>query len=476
MSIKLSMNKILMFCLLIALSLINKPSKGHPAENNQPKELVNKGASRTEWFTDARFGMFIHWGAYAVPAKGEWAMHSERIPYKEYEQIARTFQPSDFNAAEIVSMAKNAGMKYLVITAKHHDGFCMWDTKLTDYNIVKWGGFNRDPLKELAAECKKQGMKLGFYYSVRDWHHPDFVMHYEHLSAPGPHYGGWYAFPVSWTGGDVKDCGCSGCNQNLPLTKDHDPRPTEAEGADMNRYLDYMKGQLQELLTNYGPIAVMWFDGQDIVDPQKGRVQEMITAMRKLQPNVLINDRIAWESSLGDYGVFEQNIPGSSIIRPWESCMTMNHNWGFTKNDNQWKSTKVIVRNITDIVSKGGNLLLNIGPDGRGMVPEDCEIKLDSVGQWMKANGQSIYGCKASSLPQPLWGRITAKGKKLYLHVFDWPADGKLVVQNLNKTAIRAYVLNTKTKISCTMSSVGLELALTVKMFNESDTVIVLEY
>ncbi len=474
------MNKILMFCLLIALNLINNPSKGQPAENNQPKGCVDKGTNRTQWFTDARFGMFIHWGVYAVPARGEWVMHAERIPYKDYEQIARTFQPADFDATKIVSMAKNAGMKYLVITAKHHDGFCMWDTKLTDYNIVKWGGFKRDPMKELASECKKQGIKLGFYYSVRDWHHSDFVLHYENLNAPGPFYGGRYGLPASkWTCGKVYDCGCNACVGNVLIPKECDLRPTEEEGADMNRYLDYMKEQLKELLTNYGPIAVMWFDGQDIVDQKLGRVQELIDEMRRLQPDVLINDRIAShmiKTGMGDYGVFEQNIPSSSIIRPWESCITINHNWGFTRSDNHWKSTKVIVRNITDIVSKGGNLLLNIGPDGRGIVPEDCEIKLDSVGQWMKANGESIYGCKASSLPQPQWGRITTKGNKLYLHVFGWPADGKCVVQNLNKTVRDAYILSNKAKVPSKLLHSGLELSFPGKMTDISDNVIVIEY
>jgi len=440
------------------------------------KESVSNDQKRTNWFTDARFGMFIHWGAYAIPAKGEWIMHSGRIPFHDYEEIARAFKPSDFNAAEIVRKAKDAGMKYLVITAKHHDGFCMWNTKLTDYNIVKWGGFDRDPIKELAAECQKQGIKLGFYYSVRDWHHPDFVLHYEHLNAPGPHYGGWYAFPVNWTGGEVMDCGCSACVKNIPLTKEQDPRPTEAEGADMNRYLDYMKGQIKELLTNYGPIAVMWFDGQDIVDQKKGRVQEMIDEMRQLQPDVLINDRIAWQPGMGDYGVFEQHIPGETVgVRPWETCMTLNDNWGYTPNQN-WKTTKQIVHHLADIVSKGGNLLLNVALDGHGILSNDYQCRLDSIGSWLKDNGESIYGCGASDLPQPEWGRITAKENKLYLHVFNWPMDSRLLVEHFTKNVKKAYLLNQKSKIDSKLSSKGLELLLPGKMHNPIDEVIVLEF
>jgi alpha-L-fucosidase len=471
---------VILITLIISTGLGQKDTEGH-FEMLKPESIEkngeNKSLDRTQWFSEARFGMFIHFGVYAKPAQGEWIMHSARLSYSGYEQIARTFKPTDFDAAKIVRIAKNAGMKYLVITAKHHDGFCMWNTKLTDYNIFRWGGFKRDLMKELAEECQKQGMKLGFYYSVRDWHHPDFVMHYEHLDAPGHYYKGWYAFPVNWTGGDVRDCGCSGCINNLPLTKEQDPRPTEEEGADMNRYLNYMKEQLIELLTNYGPIAVMWFDGQDIVDQKKGRVQEMIDEMRRIQPNVLINDRIAWQPGFGDYGVFEQQIPGDTIVRPWESCMTMNDSWGFNSKDNNWKSTRIIVRNISDIVSKGGNLLLNIGPDGQGRVPENCEIGLDSVGQWMKANGESIYGCKASNLPQPQWGRITAKRNRLYLHIFDWPANGKLIVGGLDKKISRAYfLLDNKEKIINKLLPIGQELLLPViKAPNPVNTVIVLE-
>ncbi len=481
---RISMKITLKLCILVAIVFNNNAAQGQEvakekieaAKSESGIQTAGKnGQKRTDWFTEARFGMFVHWGVYALPELQGESVHSKRMTYAGFEQLAKTFKPDDFNAAKIVAMAKNSGMKYLVITTKHHDGFCMWDTKLTDFNILKWGGYNRDPIKELADECRKQGIKLGFYYSVRDWHHPDFVLHYEHLNTPGPHYGGWYAFPVNWTGGEVMDCGCSACVKNIPLTKDHDPRPTEAEGADMNRYLDYMKGQIKELLTNYGPVAIMWFDGQDIVDQKKGRIQEMIDEMRQLQPDVLINDRIAWQPGLGDYGVFEQNVPGSTIIRPWETCMTMNSSWGFSL-DNHWKGTANIIHHLADIVSKGGNLLLNIGPDPQGIVTKDYESRIDSIGNWMKINSESIYGCGISNLPQPKWGRITAKGNKLYLHVFDWPGDGRLVMENLNKKANRAYVLNTKAKVSGKLSPAGLELWLPAKMPDRFDSVIVLEF
>jgi alpha-L-fucosidase len=475
-----TMAKIITHFFILVMILANHRVDGQGAaaviHNTETKVAGNK-SHLTKWFTHDRFGMFIHWGAYAVPAKGEWAMHKNRIPYKEYEQIAKSFKPEDFDAAKIVKMAKDAGMKYVVITAKHHDGFAMWDSKLTDYNIVKWSHFKRDPLKELAVECKKQGMKLGFYYSVRDWHHPDFVLHYEHLNGPGPNYKGWYAFPVNWTGGKVMDCGCSACVENLPITKEQDPRKSEAEGADMNRYLDYMKGQIRELLTNYGPIAVMWFDGQDIVDNQKGRVQEMINEMRRLQPNVLINDRIAWDPGMGDYGVSEGKIPGSTQVRPWETCMTLTNtgDWGYTPTTN-FKSTKEIIHNLADIVSKGGNFLLNIAPNGQGVVSNQYRSLLDSIGHWMTTNGGSIYGCQASNLTQPKWGRITVKGDKMYLHVFDWPASRRITVDGLKQQVNSAYVLsNKKQKLQTRQSNEGTIVLLPSHQPNAINSVIVLK-
>lgn len=428
----------------------------------------------TEWFTQARLGLFIHWGVYAVQAKGEWAMHDYRIPYNEYEQIAHTFKPDSFDARLLVQLAKNCGMKYLVITAKHHDGFCMWDTKLTDYNIVKWGRFNRDPIKELAAECAREGLKLGFYYSVRDWHHPEFVLHYEHLEAPGPKYKGWYAFPPSWTNNEIYDCGCRACTQNIPITKEHDPRLTEAEGANMDRYLDYMKGQIKELLTNYGPVAIMWFDGQDIVSSEKSRYQEMVAEMRKLQPKVLINDRIAFDPGMGDYGVFENEIPGKQIIRPWESCMNLNNGpWGYFPNTS-WKSKKEIVQTLADIVSRDGNLLLNIAPDGLGRIDSDFSSRLSDISLWLKENGESLYGCYSYSQEKPDWGRITKNTEKVYLHIFKNPQQ---LTFKLNEGDYfkEAFFLKNRQKLPFTIENNILTLDLPDNLPDTTSTIVVLQ-
>ena len=422
---------------------------GVSAQTNTPvaTESLEQRAERMQWYRDARFGMFIHWGPYAalggeyrgkkVGWIAEWIQHTARIPAKEYETMSSEFNPVKFDAREWVGIAKAAGMKYIAITSKHHDGFCMWDSKLSDYNIAKWTAFKRNVIAELARECEKAGLKFGVYYSVRDWHHPDWAMRYAPLEKPNS---GW-GYPASpWTMGRVNQCGCPSCRKNIPITPEMDLRPVES--ADMNRYLDYMKGQLTELLTECGPVSLMWFDAQDIKDPKLGRVEEMIATMRRLQPKVIINDRIGPDgTTLGDYGVHEGNVPGTGTAREWETCMTLNGTWGYSKFDNNWKPAVEFVRTLVETTSKNGNFLLNVGPDGEGVIPQGSVDRLKEVGQWMSANGASIYGCEASTLPQPKWGRITAKGRTLYLHVFQWPADGRLIVPKLNAPAKRAYLL-----------------------------------
>ncbi|NLH98982.1 MAG: alpha-L-fucosidase [Chthonomonadales bacterium] len=379
------------------------------------QETPAQFAARTKWWREAKFGMFIHWGVYSVPAsaKGgaEWYLHGSRMQVKDYEKFAPQFNPVRFDAARWVRTAKQAGMKYIVITSKHHDGFCMFDSNLTDWCITKATPFKRDPLKELAAECRKQGIRLGFYHSIMDWHHPDYLPRRE------------------W---------------------EKETRP--AAGASLDRYIDYMKGQLTELLTNYGPVAVLWFDGGWEHNAQELRSAEVNAMIRKLQPRIIINDRNQLPE---DHSTPEQTIPAGAMPngRLWETCMTINDTWGYTRDNTNWKSTEDLVRKLCDIAHKGGNFLLNVGPTELGEFPQPIVERLHGMGAWLSVNGAAIYGTTQSPWKKlPFDGRCTAKGNRLYLHVFQWPADG-LSVSGL-KTPVRlATALGSREKLRCTVGS-----------------------
>ncbi len=374
------------------------------------KELPEAFAKRTKWWREAKFGMFIHWGIYAVPADstdlegrkivGEWFMHNKKMQVSEYEKFAKQFNPVKFNAREWVRMAKEAGMKYIVITSKHHDGFCMFDSDLTDYNIVKGTPFGRDPLKELAKECKHQGIRLGFYYSILDWHHPDYL-------------------------------------PRRPWEKDVRPE----KGADLNLYIDYMKGQLKELLTKYDQVAVLWFDGWWEHNAEELRSSEVNSFVRSLQPDILINDRNHLPE---DFSTPEQTIPARAMPggRLWETCMTINDTWGYAKNDKNWKPAKDLIRKLCDIAHKGGNFLLNVGPTAEGTFPEPVVERLKKIGEWMKVNGESIYGTTQCPFRKLSFdGRCTVKGNILYLHVFQWP-ERDLKLEGLETKVLSARTLS----------------------------------
>jgi alpha-L-fucosidase len=426
--------------------------------STEQKQPMSKD-ERMEWWRQARFGMFIHWGLYAVPAGewkgkrisgiGEWIMEKGDIPVAEYEQLTKQFNPVKFNADEWVQIAKNAGMKYIVITSKHHDGFCLWDSKVTDYDIIDATPFNRDILGELSKACKKQGIKLCFYHSIMDWHHPD---------AQSPFY------------------------PNYNDTKRSNPN--------FGRYVEnYLKPQLKELVNNYGPLGVLWFDGEWVKDWTEPQGKDMYNYILSLQPDILINNRVGKGRKgmqgmsksgeyAGDFGTPEQQIPPTGLPGvDWETCMTMNDTWGYKHYDHNWKSTEDLLHKLIDIASKGGNFLLNVGPTAEGLIPAPSIERLVAIGEWMKVNSESIYGTTASPLGEVPWGRCTAKPGKIYLHVFDWPTDGKLEVSGLNKIVKKAYLLADKQKVSLPISKAEDKAVITMpdEALNIINTVIVLE-
>lgn len=359
---------------------------------------------RTKWFMDARFGMFIHWGLYSIPACGEWVMSEKEMTVEEYEQYFERFDPVDYDPKKWVQAAKAAGMKYVVLTAKHHDGFCLFDSKLTDYKCTNTKA-GRDLVREYVDACREAGLRVGLYYSIIDWHHKDF-----------PKY---------------KD-------------RQHPMRNNEAykdENIDFDRYLEYMHGQIKELVTNYGKIDILWFDfSYDDMCGEKWRATDLIKMVRSYQPDVIIDNRlegagdnhgsIATVNPLiysGDFASPEQIIPPMGVrdeageMIPWELCATMNNHWGYCNFDHEYKSSAMLIRKLVECVSKGGNMILNVGPDAKGRIPEESYQILSEIGKWMDKNQESIYGCGISTLQKPEWGRYTQKGNIIYAHVYETP-------------------------------------------------------
>ncbi len=361
------------------------------AEVPQPQPTVGDSA----WFVHDRFGLFIHWGIYALPARHEWVKNRERMTDEHYQRYVAHFDPDLYDPREWARIAKTAGMRYAVLTTKHHDGFCLWDSNLTDYKATNTPA-QRDLVREYVDAFRSEGLRIGFYHSLIDWHHPQFPI-------DGLH----------------------------PQRDDLEYRTAQAN-RDVTQYAAYLHGQVRELLTHYGKIDILWLDfsyAQRDWGWSKGKgkddwqSEKLIAMIRELQPHILINNRTEVE---GDFYTPEQIQPRGWVTvngRPviWEACQTLNGSWGYDRDNLDWKSPDLLVRMLIDAVSKGGNMLLNVGPTARGEFDPRASRTLAAIGEWMRLHSRSIYGCTQSAFPAPTDCRLTQNGKRLYLHMFAWP-------------------------------------------------------
>ncbi len=366
-------------------------------------DVILKRNERTKWYLEKRFGMFIHWGLYSIPARGEWLRSTEEMEEEKYLPFFDEFTADEYDPVKWAKLAKEAGMKYAVLTAKHHDGFCLYDSKYTDFKSTK-APCKRDLVREFLDAFRAEGIKVGLYYSLLDWHHPDY-----------PHYG----------------------DMHHPMRNN---KNYSNENRNFDRYLEYMFAQIKELLTDYGKLDIMWYDfSYDIMKSEKWKAKELIEMVRSIQPDIIVDNRLEGSgegmgsiTSLnpttfsGDFASPEQMIPPSGIrdeagnMLPWEACLTLNNHWGYSAHDKHYKSAKMVIRTLVECVSKGGNLLLNVGPDAKGRIPKESVDILKEVGEWMADNGESIYGCGYCELPKPEWGRFTKKNDKIiYAHVME---------------------------------------------------------
>ena len=423
------------------------------------RESAAQKDARMAWWRDARFGMFIHWGLYAVPAGtwrgervtglGEWIQERAKIPGAEYAPLTRQFNPTQFDADEWVRIAKDAGMKYIIITSKHHDGFALFDSKVSNYDIMDATPYRRDAIRALATATRRAGLKFGVYYSIMDWHHAD-------AQAP--------AYPT----------------YNSRAYKN----------PNFGRYVEtYMKPQLRELVTQYPEIDVLWFDGEWISDWSDEQGRSLYDWLRGMRPSLIINNRVghsrqgmsgmsANKDAPGDFGTPEQEVPPQGLPGvDWETCMTLNDTWGFQSFDDGWKDSRVLVRTLVDVASKGGNFLLNVGPTAQGVIPWQSVSRLREMGDWIRANGEAVYGTSASPYGLPAWGRYTAKPSagRVYAHVFDWPRDRKLVLTGIQAKPGAVYLLADKKPLTVQQTSGGWVVSLPMVKPSAIASVLVLE-
>jgi len=361
-----------------------------------------KNQERLKWFKDGRFGMFIHWGVYSVIGRGEWVKYQEKMPDEEYISYARHFKTQNYNPEEWVKLAKEAGMKYLVLTTKHHDGYCLFNTKTTDFSSVKIGP-RRDLVAEYVKACRKEGMKIGFYYSLIDWSRP--------IAYQGPERN-----PAAW-----------------------------------QKLVEHIHAQVKELCTHYGKIDILWYDGGFYINGREicraaakdWQAKKLNAMVRKYQPDILINNRSGLPE---DFDTPEQHIISSAPGRIWEACMTMNKHWGYSRRDNIWKSPRELIHHLTTCVGGGGNYLLNVGPKPDGTIPGESVRQLRRIGEWLKVNKEAVYCAGAGPFSSGTAGAVTAKGKKIYLIVHWWPGR-ELYLPEVKIKIKSAHILSTGKKV-----------------------------
>ncbi len=426
---------VLPITLLLPLNAASGQSAYQPSRDN---------LEARRWFQDAKFGLFIHWGVYSVLGDGEWVMNNRKIPAADYEKLPAQFNPVEFDAKEWVSLVKAAGMKYITITSKHHDGFAMFDSKLTDWDIVDRTPYKKDVLKALAEECRTQGVKLFFYHSQLDWHHPDY-------------------YPRGNTGRDTN---------------------RESKGEWM-RYLDFMDGQLKELLTNYGEIGGIWFDGMWDRPDADWRIDRTYKLIHDLQPQALVGSNHHLKPFPGeDFQMFEKDLPGKnsagfskdSVIGdlPLETCETMNNSWGFNINDRKYKNTRELIHYLVRAAGHNANFLLNVGPMPNGRIQPEFAARLREVGQWLAKNGDSIYGTRSGPVEPRNWGVTTAKDNKIYIHILDWQ-DSSIALPELKRKIKSAKFLKNDARTEFTQNEYGTLMKIPANAVDEFDTVVVLE-
>ncbi|MEI6678035.1 MAG: alpha-L-fucosidase [Mariniphaga sp.] len=395
------------------------------AQTGKPMSGLNAHDQKLESWKDARFGMFIHWGPVSLKGTEIGWSRGREIPVAEYDNLYKQFNPVKFNADEWVKLAKDAGMKYIVFTSKHHDGFCMWDTKYTEFNIMN-SPFKRDVMKELASACKKYGMALGFYHSTCDWHHPDF--------------------PLTSPGGSVR-----------------------RETSNLDRYTDYLKNESVEIIKNYGPLLVMWYDVPMEFDAVRG--QGVIDLIRKVQPDILVNNRTG---AKGDFDTPEQRIGGFQIDRPWETCMTIGRQWAWKPND-EVKSLEQCLHSLIRSAGGDGNLLFNVGPMPDGQIEPLQVIRLKEMGQWLQKYGYAVYGTRGGPFKPTDWGVTTRKGNTIYLHILQWNGNSPRIIIPDFGLGIKSCTLASGEKVQITKQDGSTLLEFSGKTLQPINTIVTIE-